>query len=121
MCPREGRVRAWSFKEWAHYPVDVPLESALVRDFDALLLPGGVMNPDALRIQKKAVAFVKGFFETGKPVAVICHGPWTRTEYALWMASQLMRDGWRLCHGHRIAGSTQSWGEKPGEYSTATM
>lgn len=81
MSAREGRVRAWSFKEWAdYYPVDVPLESALVRDFDALLLPGGVMNPDALRIQKKAVAFVKGFFETGKPVAVICHGPWTVIE-----------------------------------------
>lgn len=66
MCPREGRVRAWSFKEWAHYPVDVPLESALVRDFDALLLPGGVMNPDALRIQKKAVDVRERIFRNGK-------------------------------------------------------
>lgn len=61
-CPRDGRVRVWNFHEWAeYYRLDVPLESALVRDFDALLLPGVVINPDVLRIEKKAVAFVKGF------------------------------------------------------------
>ena len=53
---------------------------ANVQDFDALLLPGGVMNPDTLRMQPKAVEFVKAFFDAGKPVAVICHGPWTVIE-----------------------------------------
>ena len=61
-------------------PVDVPLEGATPEDFDALLLPGGVFNPDALRMQPKAVAFVKAFFSAGKPVASICHGPWTVIE-----------------------------------------
>ena len=57
--------------------VDVPLDRASSADFDALLLPGGVINPDSLRIEPKAVAFVKSFFDAGKPVAAICHGPWT--------------------------------------------
>jgi protease I len=57
--------------------VDLPLDRAQANDFDALLLPGGVINPDSLRIQPKAVAFVREFFEAGKPVAAICHGPWT--------------------------------------------
>jgi protease I len=61
-------------------PVDVPLDEAKPDDFDALLLPGGVFNPDALRMQEKAVAFVKAFFDAGKPVASICHGPWTVIE-----------------------------------------
>jgi protease I len=60
--------------------VDVALDRAQPRDFDALLLPGGVMNPDSLRIQPKAVAFIKAFFDAGKPVASICHGPWTVIE-----------------------------------------
>jgi protease I len=60
--------------------VDVPLDQAQPSNFDALLLPGGVMNPDELRMQPKAVAFVKAFFDAGKPVAVICHGPWTIIE-----------------------------------------
>ena len=57
--------------------VDVPLSQARSEDYDALLLPGGVMNPDKLRRNPKALEFVKGFFEAGKPVAAICHGPWT--------------------------------------------
>jgi protease I len=58
-------------------PVDVRLDDAEPDDFDALLLPGGVINPDSLRIEPKAVAFVKAFFDAEKPVAAICHGPWT--------------------------------------------
>jgi protease I len=58
----------------------VALDRTQPDDFDALLLPGGIMNPDALRMQAKAVAFVKAFFDAGKPVAVICHGPWTVIE-----------------------------------------
>ena len=71
----------WNFKDWGEeFPVDIALDRARPQDFDALLLPGGVMNPDALRIQPKAVEFVKAFFDDGKPVAVICHGPWTVIE-----------------------------------------
>jgi protease I len=60
--------------------VDILLDQAQPQDFHALLLPGGVINPDALRIQPKAVEFVKAFFDAGKPVAAICHGPWTIIE-----------------------------------------
>jgi len=60
--------------------VDAPLDQAKPEDFDALLLPGGVTNPDSLRMLPKAVAFAKAFFEAGKPVAAICHGPWTVIE-----------------------------------------
>jgi protease I len=78
VSPKADRVRSWNFADWGSYfPVDVPLEEADPDDFDALLLPGGVFNPDTLRIQPKAVAFVKAFFDDAKPVAAICHGPWT--------------------------------------------
>jgi protease I len=81
VSPRSERVRGWNFTNCGEsFPVDVALERAEPRDFDALLLPGGVMNPDRLRMQPKAVEFVKTFFDAGKPVAVICHGPWTIIE-----------------------------------------
>ena len=81
VSPKSGQVRGWSFTKWGEeVPVDVPLNKAKPDDFDALLLPGGVMSPDALRVQPKAVEFVKAFFDEGKPVAVICHGPWTIIE-----------------------------------------
>lgn len=81
VSPAGDHVRAWQHTEWGgDYPVDQPLDSASPEDYDALLLPGGVINPDALRMQPKAVAFVKAFFEAGKPVAAICHGPWTLVE-----------------------------------------
>jgi protease I len=78
VSPKSGRVRGWNFTNWGNdLPVDVTLEDADPHDFDALLLPGGVINPDSLRVQPKAVAFVKAFFDDAKPVAAICHGPWT--------------------------------------------
>jgi protease I len=81
VSPKQGRVRGWNHKEWGQeVAVDRELESADPEDYDALLLPGGVMNPDTLRTQPKAVAFVKAFFDSGKPVAAICHGPWTIVE-----------------------------------------
>ena len=81
VSPKRERVRGWNFTEWGDdFSVDVRLERAEPQDFDALLLPGGVMNPDALRTQPKAVEFVKAFFDAKKPVAVICHGPWTVIE-----------------------------------------
>lgn len=81
VSPRSPRVRGWNFTDWGiEIPADVPLDQARPDDFDALLLPGGVMNPDKLRMQPAAVEFVQAFFDTGKPVAVICHGPWTVIE-----------------------------------------
>jgi len=81
VSPKGTSVRSWSFTEWsAEYPVDVALDKARPEDFEALLLPGGVMNPDKLRMDPSAVAFVKAFFDAEKPVAVICHGPWTVIE-----------------------------------------
>jgi protease I len=77
VSPRDEEVRSWVFREWGEkFPVDTPLDEARPDDYDALLLPGGVINPDKLRMQPKAVEFVKAFFDAGKPVASICHGPW---------------------------------------------
>jgi protease I len=77
VSPRKKEVRSWVFKDWgAAFPVDTHLDEARPDDYDALLLPGGVINPDKLRMQPKAVEFVKAFFDAGKPVASICHGPW---------------------------------------------
>ena len=81
VSPAGQKVKGWKMKEWGdEFPVDVPLDSARADEYDALLLPGGVMNPDKLRMQPRAVDFVKSFFQNGKPVAVICHGPWTVLE-----------------------------------------
>jgi protease I len=81
ISPKQGKVRGWKSKEWGEeVAVDQSLEDADPKDYDALLLPGGVINADALRMQPKAVAFVKAFFEAGKPVGVICHGPWAIIE-----------------------------------------
>jgi protease I len=81
VSPKQGRIRGWNHKEWGQeVAVDQDLRDADPDDYDALLLPGGVMNPDNLRTDPTAVAFVKSFFQAGKPVAAICHGPWTVIE-----------------------------------------
>ena len=81
VSPKGEPVRSWDAIDWGGYfPIDAALSEAKPVDFDALLLPGGVMNPDKLRMQPAAVAFVKAFFDAGKPVAAICHGPWTIIE-----------------------------------------
>ena len=78
VSPKPDQVRGWSSTEWGDtIKVDVPLAKARAGDFDALLLPGGVMNPDKLRLDDKAIAFIKAFVDAGKPIAAICHGPWT--------------------------------------------
>jgi len=78
VSPSPGEVKSWAEKEWGDkFPVDVPLDQADAGDYDALVLPGGVMNPDKLRVNPQAVQFVRNFFQAGKPVAAICHGPWT--------------------------------------------
>ncbi|KAA6213300.1 type 1 glutamine amidotransferase [Streptomyces albofaciens JCM 4342] len=76
-----GRVQAFNHLDKADtFPVDQTVDQAQVGDFDGLVLPGGVANPDALRMNEKAVAFARGFFDAGKPVAAICHAPWTLIE-----------------------------------------
>lgn len=81
VSPQQGKVKGWANKNWGD-EVDVtrPLAGARADEYDALLLPGGVMNPDRLRANKTAVQFVKGFVDAGKPIAAICHGPWTLIE-----------------------------------------
>jgi protease I len=74
---KEGPVKGWDMTKWGkEVQADLTLDNAKPSDFDALLLPGGVINPDKLRMEPKAVAFVKAFFDANKPVAAICHGPW---------------------------------------------
>lgn len=81
VSPSEGQVQGANHHDKAdRFPIDVPLDGANPDEFDALLLPGGVANPDQLRMNKKAVQFVKAFFDAGKPVAAICHAPWTLVE-----------------------------------------
>lgn len=81
VSPEMTAVRAWNRGDWGDtIPVDVPLSVARADDFDALLLPGGVMNPDKLRMNEAAVRFVQGFLAAGKPIAAICHGPWMLIE-----------------------------------------
>lgn len=78
VSPEEDVVRGWDHTEWGEeLPVDVHLPDADPGDYHALLLPGGVMNPDDLRRNREALRFVRSFFEDGKPVACICHGAWT--------------------------------------------
>jgi protease I len=81
VSPAEHEIRGWNHKEWGDsVPVDVPLASASPDDYDALVLPGGQMNPDTLRMKPEAVDFVRAFAGTDKPLAAICHGPWLLVE-----------------------------------------
>ncbi len=81
ISPKSGKIKGWNHTDWGNeVPVDVELRAAKSDDFHALLLPGGVMNPDHLRMDAAAVKFVKHFVDAGKPIAAICHGPWTLIE-----------------------------------------
>jgi protease I len=81
ISPRSGKVRGWQRTDWGErIVVDRSLEEANPDEYDALLLPGGVMNPDKLRMNPRTVQFVTAFVATGKPIAAICHGPWTLIE-----------------------------------------
>lgn len=78
VAPKPGSIKGWNHTDWGEsVPVDRTLDEASPDDFDALFLPGGVLSPDKLRMDEKAVSFVRAFFSTGKPVAAICHGPQT--------------------------------------------
>lgn len=81
VSPQAKEVKAWDVDNWGiTIPVDVTLDKAKPEDYDGLMLPGGVLNPDKLRMNPKAVNFVKHFLEAGKPLASICHGPQTLIE-----------------------------------------
>ena len=81
VSPQAGTIKGWKHGNWGdEVPVDRKLDEARAEDYDALLLPGGVMNPDKLRMNPAAVQFVKHFVDSGKPIAAICHGPWPLIE-----------------------------------------
>ncbi|HEX5525494.1 MAG TPA: type 1 glutamine amidotransferase domain-containing protein [Pedococcus sp.] len=81
LSPKAGEVQTYNHLDKAEKrPVDKTVSSASVEDYDALVLPGGVANPDALRMDEDAVAFVRDFVASGKVVAAICHAPWTLVE-----------------------------------------
>lgn len=81
---RKGKVKGWKEGNWGdEFEVNKTVDEVSADDYDALVLPGGVMSPDKLRVNEKAVTFVKQFLEAGKPVAAICHGPWTLIETGL--------------------------------------
>jgi protease I len=78
ISPKAGQIQGWRHQEKGRTaPVDRQLSDADAGAYDALVLPGGVMNPDALRLEPSAIAFVAAFVEADKPIAAICHGPWT--------------------------------------------
>jgi protease I len=78
ISPKAGSIRGWAEKDWGQsVNVDRTIDSVNANDYDALVLPGGVMNPDHLRRDERVLRFVRDFFEQKKPVAAICHGPWT--------------------------------------------
>ena len=77
----EGEITGWEKKDWGSaVKVDRTLGDVSVDDYDALVLPGGQINPDLLRVEKKAVDFVRDFHDTGKPLAAVCHAPWLLIE-----------------------------------------
>ena len=79
--PKSGEIKGWDQTDWGNtVKVDATLDDVSANDFDALLLPGGQINPDKLRMEEKAVALVKAFAQSGKPIAAICHGPWMLVE-----------------------------------------
>ncbi|HMN67869.1 MAG TPA: type 1 glutamine amidotransferase domain-containing protein [Bdellovibrionales bacterium] len=81
VAPKDGKIKGWRDKDWGDkVSVDLALDEADASAFDALLMPGGVMNPDSLRLNDRAVEFIKHFTESGKPIAAICHGPWPLIE-----------------------------------------
>lgn len=81
IAPKAGKVQGMKhFEKGDMFAVDKTLGTVKAADYDGLVLPGGVANPDALRMDEKAITFIRDFFKDAKPVAAICHGPWTLIE-----------------------------------------
>ena len=75
---KSGEIKSWSNGNWSNeYPVDKVITDVSAKQYNALVLPGGVINPDQLRINEDALVFIRDFFKQSKPVAAICHGPWS--------------------------------------------
>lgn len=110
VSPQKQKVKAWDKDHWSiELPVDVPLDTASPDDYDALMLPGGVLNPDQLRMNKKAVEFAQHFLETGKPVAALCHGPQLLIETGM-LRNRNMTSYWSLKTDLKNAGAI--WEDK---------
>ncbi|OFY84780.1 MAG: protease [Bacteroidetes bacterium RIFCSPLOWO2_12_FULL_35_15] len=78
---KSGTIKGWKDKNWGdEFKVDKSIDAAISTDYDLLVLPGGVINSDSLRVNELAVKFVRDFFEQGKPIAAICHAPWILIE-----------------------------------------
>lgn len=78
VSPESGKIKAWDKTDWSkEYKVDKTVKEVSAKDYNALMLPGGVMNPDNLRTDEDSLTFVRDFFKQKKPVAAICHAPWT--------------------------------------------
>jgi len=78
ISPKKDNVRGWTHTQWGdEFAIDKVIENANPDDYHALMLPGGVMNPDSLRINERAIQFISSFVKNKKPIAAICHGPWT--------------------------------------------
>lgn len=96
ISPQKDKVKAWNHDHWSiELPVDKNLSDANPEDYDMLVLPGGVLNPDKLRLNKEAVSFAQHFLEQGKPVAAICHGPQTLIETGM-IDGRTMTSYWSL-------------------------
>ena len=81
VSPEQGQIRGWNHKDWGDsVTVDLTLDQAKPEDFDAIVLPGGQINPDLLRVDPKALQFIKSFLDSGKVVAAVCHAPWLLVE-----------------------------------------
>ena len=84
VSPQAGEIKGWDETDWGQsVSVDITLGEAKADTYDALVLPGGQINPDKLRIEEDAISFIKDFGQQGKPIAAICHGPWTLIEAEL--------------------------------------
>lgn len=106
VSPEQGSIKSWDQGDWDEpVGVDLALEDARVADFDALVLPGGQINPDILRTNDAAVAFVRDFFKSGKTLAAICHAPWMLVEAGV-------IDGRNVTSYHSIATDVKNAGGK---------
>jgi protease I len=84
VSPESGEIKGWDMKDWGRpVKVDKTLDQARVDDYDAIVLPGGQINPDLLRINQDALKLIKSFYEAGKTVAAVCHAPWLLIETGL--------------------------------------
>ncbi|RKR07600.1 protease I [Kushneria sinocarnis] len=106
VAPKKHGIRAWAKTDWGDdYPVDKVIDEVSAEDYHALVLPGGLFNPDALRTDEKALNFVRAFFEAGKPVGAICHAPWI-------LINAEVVEGRRLTSVHSIADDLKNAGAK---------